>query len=46
MEQWFYCIFFLSQVTEAMALKQIEMDEKYGDMEKRRKEEEEATVKK
>ncbi|CAH8434662.1 unnamed protein product [Schistosoma bovis] len=35
-----------ASVTEAMALKQIEMDEKYGDMEKRRKEEEEATVKK
>ncbi|XP_018647664.1 hypothetical protein Smp_124100 [Schistosoma mansoni] len=35
-----------ASVTEAMALKQIEMDEKYGDMEKRRKEEEEATAKK
>ncbi|KAH8855653.1 CLK4-associating serine/arginine rich protein [Schistosoma japonicum] len=35
-----------ASVTEAMALKQIEMDEKYGDMEKRRKEEEEASVKK
>ncbi|KAK4473222.1 hypothetical protein MN116_004396 [Schistosoma mekongi] len=35
-----------ASVTEAMALKQIEMDEKYGDMEKRRKEEEEAAVKK
>ncbi|KER23430.1 hypothetical protein T265_08700 [Opisthorchis viverrini] len=32
-------------VTEAMALKQIEMDEKYGDLEKKRKEEEEANKK-
>ncbi|CAH8430876.1 unnamed protein product [Schistosoma turkestanicum] len=35
-----------ASVTEAMALKQIEMDEKYGDLEKRRKEEEEVAVKK
>ncbi|GAA51576.1 splicing factor arginine/serine-rich 16 [Clonorchis sinensis] len=32
-------------VTEAMALKQIEMDEKYGDLEKKRKEEDEANKK-
>ncbi|CAH8823569.1 unnamed protein product [Trichobilharzia szidati] len=35
-----------ASVTEAMALKQIEMDEKYGDLEKRRKEDEEAATKK
>ncbi|CAH8434227.1 unnamed protein product [Heterobilharzia americana] len=35
-----------ASVTESMALKQIEMDEKYGDLEKRRKEEEEAATKK
>ncbi|KAF6771739.1 hypothetical protein AHF37_10615 [Paragonimus kellicotti] len=34
-------LFFFLAVTEAMALKQIELDEKYGDLDKKRKEEEE-----